>query len=137
MLAAGTCQDGNLCGGAYSQCQKNTINNTSLGLAEAVASKYSSTAYKMFPSGTHTVLLRHNNYMGCGGTESDCLGSAPIAFTVETGAYEQMYYCRCKEGQQRAPETAPVSTCVLHADVSTIQIKTLTICKVPPVSLSK
>ncbi len=85
MLAAGTCQDGNLCGGAYSQCQRNTINSTSLGLEGAVRNKYFSTAYHLFPSGTHTVLLRHNNYMGCGGTESDCLGSAPISFKVETG----------------------------------------------------
>jgi hypothetical protein len=88
MLAAGTCQDGNLCGGAYSQCQKNTINGRAVGLLKAVRNKYFSTAYKVFGQGTHTVLLRHNNYMGCGGTESDCLGSAPISFKVETGAWQ-------------------------------------------------
>jgi hypothetical protein len=85
MLAAGTCQDGNLCGGAYSQCQRNTINNVNQGIAKAVSGKYFSTAYKVFAQGTHTVLLRHNNYMGCGGALTDCLGSAPIVFKVETG----------------------------------------------------
>ena len=85
MLAAGTCQDGNLCGGAYSQCQRNTINNVNQGIAKAVSSKYFSTAYKVFAQGTHTVLLRHNNYMGCGGAFTDCLGSGPIVFKVETG----------------------------------------------------
>ncbi len=85
MLAAGTCQDGNLCGGAYSQCQKNTINNVNQGREGALRNKYFSTAYKVFPSGTHTVLLRHNNYMGCGGALTDCLNAAPIAFKVETG----------------------------------------------------
>jgi hypothetical protein len=89
MLAAGTCQDGNLCGGAYSQCQRNTINNVNQGIAKAVSSKYFSTAYKVFAQGTHTVLLRHNNYMGCGGAFTDCLASGPIVFKVETGLYLQ------------------------------------------------
>ncbi len=84
-MAAGTCQDGNLCGGAYSQCQQATISNVNQGIEGAMRNKYFSSAYLLFPSGTHTVLLRHNNYMGCGGALADCLKAAPIAFKVETG----------------------------------------------------
>jgi hypothetical protein len=86
MLAAGTCQDGTLCGGPYlSGCNQATLGGVRQNYDSSLRNKYFSSAYHLFPPGTHTVLLRHNSYMGCGGAYPDCISGAGVAFKVETG----------------------------------------------------
>ena len=87
ILATGNCIDGSACGPGktYSYCKATATQGRSYSNDDAVASPQFSTAYKVFAPGTYTVLLRTNDYMGCGGGTSDCVSWAPIAFKAETG----------------------------------------------------
>lgn len=86
MLAAGSCQDGNLCGAGFQACNQATISKVGQGYEASSRNKYFSTAYLQFGTGRHTVLLRHNNYMACGaGSSQDCVGGGGLGFKVETG----------------------------------------------------
>jgi hypothetical protein len=88
LLASGNCIDGAYCGAkkSLSTCKAGT-STTSFTQTQAVANSVSSTAYIVYQQpGTYTVLVRQNNYMGCGTgglTGADCYPTAGIAFKAD------------------------------------------------------
>jgi hypothetical protein len=87
MLAGGNCIDASVCGtgSLYSACKQATSQMKMLSSDAAVTSYQFSTAYTVLEPGNYTMLLRANNYMGCGGSTADCSSYGSLAFKVDTG----------------------------------------------------
>lgn len=85
MYAYGTPFDGITCTTFYT-CQSMVYNGVHLHVSGSSMDPEFSRAYAWFPPGTHTVLIRLENPLGCGNghwlTGGNCFGAGNVGFRV-------------------------------------------------------